>query len=88
LAALFAWCCNGRFSGEEKNVHADTTTVVEAEQAHFRPEEAAKYLRIGRTSMFMLLKTKVIPSATVGRTRIIRRVDLDAYISRKLEAAG
>ena len=68
-------------------MYAETTTVVEAEQAYFRPEEAAKYLRIGRTSMFMLLKTKVIPSATVGRTRIIRRVDLDAFITRTLETA-
>ena len=65
----------------------NTAKITKVEQVHFRPEEAADYLRVGRTTMFMLLKSGAIPSVTVGRTRIIRRADLDAYIARKLEAA-
>ncbi len=64
----------------------ETAKVAEIEQAYFRPEEAAEYLRVGRTTMYALLKRGVVPSVTEGRTRIIRRADLDAYIERKLEA--
>ena len=70
--------------GEEMT---ETARVAEVGQEHYRPEEAAKYLRIGRTTMFMRLKSKLIPSVALGRTRIIRKADLDAYIARKLEAA-
>ncbi len=61
----------------------DTAKVVEVEQAIFRPEEAAQYLRVGRTTMYSLLKRGIIPSTTEGRTRLVRRVDIDAYIARK-----
>jgi excisionase family DNA binding protein len=62
----------------------ETAKVIEVEQAIFRPEEAAQYLRVGRTIMYSLLKRGIIPSITEGRTRLVRRVDIDAYIARKL----
>ena len=62
----------------------ETTRVAEVEQTYFRPEEAAEYLRVGRTTMYALLKSKAIPSVKEGRTRIIRRADLDHYIEDKL----
>jgi excisionase family DNA binding protein len=62
----------------------ETAKVIEVEQAIFRPEEAAQYLRVGRTTMYSLLKRGIIPSITEGRTRLVRRVDIDAYIARKL----
>jgi excisionase family DNA binding protein len=65
----------------------ETAKVVEVEQAYFRPEEAAEYLRVGRTTMYMMLKQGLIPSVTQGKTRIVRRADLDEYMSRKLEEA-
>jgi excisionase family DNA binding protein len=66
----------------------DTTKVVEVEQTYFRPEEAAEYLRLGRTTMYMMLKQGVLPSVTHGKTRIVRRVDLDNYIAKKLGEEG
>lgn len=64
----------------------ETARVAEVEQSYFRPEEAAEYLRVGRTTMYTLLKSEAIPSVKEGRTRIIRKVDLDHYIERKLSA--
>ena len=74
----------GLLAREEDALSIETAKVVEIEQAYFRPEEAAEYLRVGRTTMYGLLKRGVIPSATEGKTRIVRRVDIDAYIARKL----
>jgi excisionase family DNA binding protein len=65
----------------------ETVKVVEVEQSYFRPEEAAEYIRVGRTTMYSLLKLGIIPSITEGRVRIVRKADLDAYIAEKLEAA-
>jgi excisionase family DNA binding protein len=62
----------------------ETAKIVEVEQAIFRPEEAAEYLRVGRTTMYSLLKRGIIPSVTEGSIRLVRRVDIDAYIARKL----
>jgi excisionase family DNA binding protein len=49
-----------------------------------RPEEAATYLGIGRTKMYTLIREEV-PSVRLGRTRHVRRADLDAYMRRKFE---
>ena len=54
----------------------------------FRPEEAATYLGIGRTRMYALLGEEEIRSVRVGRTRHIRRSDLDSYMERKYEGAN
>lgn len=54
----------------------------------FRPEEAATYLRIGRTRMYALLGEGEIRSVRVGRTRHIRRPDLDDYMERQYQGAN
>jgi excisionase family DNA binding protein len=76
----------GPQGGKEKWL-METVRVAEVEQTYFRPEEAAEYLRVGRTTMYALLSSKAIPSVKEGRTRIIRKADLDAYIEDKLAEA-
>ncbi len=49
----------------------------------YGPKEAAAYLGIGRTRIYALLVAEEIPSVKVGRTRHIRRSDLDGYMERK-----
>ncbi len=51
-------------------------------------EEAAERLRVGRTTMYALLKTGAIESVPVGRLRRIPPDALDAYIARLRESAG
>jgi excisionase family DNA binding protein len=62
-----------------------TTTSVP--KAWYRPEEAAAYLGLGRTRIYSLLVAEEIPSVKVGRTRHVRRVDLDGYMERKHQKA-
>jgi excisionase family DNA binding protein len=59
-------------------------TTDPAPKEWLRPEEAADYLGIGRTKMFALIREEV-PSVRLGRTRHVRRADLDAYMRRKFE---
>jgi excisionase family DNA binding protein len=54
-----------------------------ARKVWLRPEEAARYLGIGRTRMYALIRDE-IPSVKVGRTRHVRRADLDGYMERRL----
>jgi excisionase family DNA binding protein len=59
-----------------------------AQKTWMRPEEAAAYLGIGRTRMYALLGSdEGIPSVRIGRTRHVRRTDLDGYMERKFEEA-
>ena len=46
------------------------------------PEDAARYLSIGRSKMFELLRgpDPAIPSFTIGGSRRIRVADLNAYV--------
>jgi excisionase family DNA binding protein len=41
------------------------------------------YLGIGRTKMYTLIRDE-IPPAKVGRTRRVRRTDLDRFMERRL----
>ena len=59
-----------------------------AQKVWFRPEEAAMYLGIGRTRIYALLTTGEIPSVKVGRTRHVRRADLDGYMECKLDGVA
>ncbi|EXG79173.1 helix-turn-helix domain-containing protein [Cryptosporangium arvum] len=45
-------------------------------------EEAARYLRIGRTSMYALVSSGEVESVTIGRLRRIPRSALDDYVTR------
>ena len=62
----------------------ETRTMDPALKVWLRPQEAAMYLGIGRTKMFTLIREE-IPSVKVGRTRHVRRADLDGYMERKFE---
>ena len=46
----------------------------------YRVPEAAKLLGLGRTSVYALLKSGALNSVHVGRSRRIRRDDLDRFI--------
>ncbi len=63
-------------------------TIDPALKVWFRPEEAAAYLGIGRTRMYALLTGQEIASVKVGRTRHVRRADLDGYMERLLAGRG
>ena len=64
--------------------HLEAKAIDPALKVWFRPEEAATYLGIGRTRIYALLTAGEIPSVKVGRTRHIRRADLDGYMERRL----
>jgi len=66
----------------------EAKTTDPAPKVWMRPEEAAEYLGIGRTRMYVLLGAEQgIPSVRIGRTRHIRRADLDGYMERRFEEA-
>ena len=64
-------------------------TTDPAPKVWMRPEEGADYLGIGRTRMYALLGAEEgISSVRIGRTRHVRRADLDAFMERRFEEAG
>ena len=50
-----------------------------------RPEEGIVHSGIGRTRLYTLLASGKIPSAKVGRTRHIRRADLDSFLEARMQ---
>ena len=55
------------------------------EKLGFRPDEAAELLGIRRDLLFKLLREGELRSAKVGRARVIPRVELEAFLQRKME---
>ena len=51
-------------------------------------DETKCYLRIGRTKLYQVLAEGEIKSFYVGTRRLVRTVDLDAYVTRRLIEAG
>lgn len=51
-------------------------------------EEAADYLRISRASVWRLLKNRAVSRVRIGGRTVVRRVDLDAFLERSIEAAS
>ncbi|MDB5616229.1 helix-turn-helix domain-containing protein [Tardiphaga sp.] len=49
--------------------------------------EAADYLRISVATVWRLLRNKMLARARIGGRVVIRRVDLDAFLARAVEAA-
>jgi excisionase family DNA binding protein len=64
----------------------EMATVIEVEQAYFRPEEAARYLRIGRSKMYTMISDGTIPCAIEGGLRIVRKADLDEFVAGRIRA--
>ena len=46
-----------------------------------RVEEAATELRVGRTTMWNLVRDRAVPSVKVQGSRRVRRSDLEAYVA-------
>ena len=51
-------------------------------------DETKNYLRIGRTKLYQVLAEGEIRSFHVGTRRLVRKFDLDAYVTRRLAEAG
>jgi excisionase family DNA binding protein len=49
------------------------------------PEDIAAVLRIGRTRVYDLINTGVLPSLKIGRLRRVRRIDLDGLILKLID---
>lgn len=59
-----------------------------ADKLLLKPEEAARLLSIGRSSVYELIGTGEIVSFKIGNLRRIPRGALDDYIAAKQAAAG
>ncbi len=62
----------------------DTETSL-MDKGWLSPEEAVRYSGIGRTRLYRYLTTGMLPSAKLGRTRHIRRRDLDDFLNSLIE---
>ncbi|MET8698266.1 helix-turn-helix domain-containing protein [Kitasatospora sp. NPDC004723] len=51
-------------------------------------EEVAEMLRIGRSTVYLLLANKELTSIKIGRSRRIRPADVEAYIERQAANAA
>lgn len=52
------------------------------EKLLLRPEEAARLLGIGRSTVYELIATKQLPSIRIGRAIRVRREDVLEWIER------
>jgi excisionase family DNA binding protein len=57
------------------------------ERGWLSPAEAIEYSGIGRTRFYGLLCNGEIPSAKLGRTRHIRKRDLDRFLEAHIQSA-
>jgi excisionase family DNA binding protein len=74
-----------------KNSHeqeaAPATMGVAVNRGLLRVEEAAEWLGLGRTKAYELVYRGILPSVTIGRSRRISVVALQAFVER-LSAEG
>ena len=62
---------------------------TEAEQKEwFTTDELVRWLEIGRTKTYEMLRSGDIPSYKIGRIRRIRRQDVDAWLERNKYRPG
>jgi len=64
---------------QEKNTSLTDPHVQTADE-FLTAAELAKILKISRALAYQLMKTKIIPSFSVGKTVRVRRKDLDAFV--------
>ncbi|MBT2383016.1 helix-turn-helix domain-containing protein [Streptomyces sp. ISL-11] len=57
-----------------------STATPPIEPLLYTPEEAAKALRIGRSTVYELMAEGALPYTKRGRSRRIKRCDLEAYV--------
>jgi excisionase family DNA binding protein len=51
-------------------------------------EEATQRLRVGRTTVYLLMTSGELPSINIRRRRLIPASAVDSYIARKLQEAA
>jgi excisionase family DNA binding protein len=56
--------------------------VPAAEPLLLTPEEAAKVLRVGRTTIYVLMKADEVRPVHIGRSCRISRAELERYVRR------
>ncbi len=49
-------------------------------------EEAANYLSVSRAALYRLMSSGQVPSLHIGKRRVVRREDLDAFLESRLAA--
>ncbi len=72
---------------EETSEHSGTRGAKEAGRGKatwLTPAEAVEESGIGRTRLYGFLTSGALPSAKVGRTRHIRRQDLDRFLEERM----
>lgn len=79
-----------RNSPENIQEHLETHNDKEtgrAASAWLTPAEAVKESGIGRTRLYGFLTSGALPSAKIGRTRHIRRRDLERFLEERMTAS-
>ncbi|WP_406322142.1 helix-turn-helix domain-containing protein [Streptomyces sp. NBC_01637] len=57
-----------------------TAIAAPVERLLYKPEEAAEALAIGRSTVYELMAEGSLRYIKLGRTRRIRRADIEAYV--------
>ncbi|MGW1211233.1 helix-turn-helix domain-containing protein [Streptomyces sp. NPDC002499] len=58
-----------------------STVLAPADQLLYTPKEAATVLRFGRSTVYELMAEGALKYVKRGRSRRIRRTDLEAYVN-------
>ncbi|SFF54390.1 helix-turn-helix domain-containing protein [Blastococcus tunisiensis] len=66
-------------------VDAQRRELVSSDQLLLTPEEAARILRVGRTTIYALMKAGDLLPVHIGRSCRISRAELERYV-RRLDA--
>ncbi|WP_432175037.1 helix-turn-helix domain-containing protein [Streptomyces sp. Tue6028] len=58
-----------------------TAIAAPVDRLLYKPEEAAKALSLGRSTIYVLMAEGALKYIKLGRTRRIRRSDLEAFVA-------
>ena len=58
------------------------TPIASSDRLAYNIKEAAHALSLGRSTIYKLINTGELPSATIGTRRLIFSEDLEAFIQR------
>ncbi|MFD4832610.1 helix-turn-helix domain-containing protein [Streptomyces uncialis] len=58
-----------------------STTAPTVDRLLYKPEEAAEALAVGRSTVYELMAAGVLRYIKLGRSRRIRRSDLETYVA-------
>lgn len=75
--------------GEVEDIALMQVGKTEAEiKDWFSPDELWRWLGLGRTKIYELLRSGEIPSYKIGRVRRVRRQDIEAWLERNRSHSG